>query len=140
MNRSPMKRSSSKRDGQRGEYRLFVAWLLADYDHACAFCKTERGPIDPHHTRKPRATYLMDPETVLPLCRRCHERAEAGIDDKGGRLMILGSRSIAWTMAMATERVGWLQMAYDEHRIVTIPMRPPVTGKPWRPAWEDTDV
>jgi hypothetical protein len=108
MRRSGFQRSSAmataQRRATREDYEAFKRALFIRFGHRCAFCRRESLALDPHHTRKPRATYLMDPETVLPLCRRCHDLAEAAYDSSTGRLVILGSRSAGWTMVVIHAR------------------------------------
>lgn len=54
------------------------------------------GHLDGHEVRKPRARYWLNPEYVVMLCRRDHERAEAAFNSSTGRLVITGTRSEGW--------------------------------------------
>lgn len=95
--RKRLRSVSKKRLAVMTEYISFVLGLKALVGHACEFCHNPScQPLDPHHTRKPRSEFLMDPETVIILGRRHHDQVDAPYPK--GRLVIRGTRSSGWRM------------------------------------------
>ena len=77
---------SRRRTALHAEYIAFVLGIKARDGWRCTYCRETAGPLDPHHTLKPRATYLTDPDSVVTLCRNCHNRCSGPFDQ--GRLIV----------------------------------------------------
>jgi len=84
--RRRLRRVSAKRRRETPLYRAFVVALMAGKPE-CGRCRSG-GPRDPHHTRKPRASFLTDWNSVVPLCRHCHDLCDAPF--ARGRLVVVG--------------------------------------------------
>jgi hypothetical protein len=55
----------------------------------CAYCRTTRGVLDPHHVvKRSQGGALMDPDNVVTMCRDCHEWTDAGFASPTGRLVV----------------------------------------------------
>ena len=97
LRRTRLRAVSPKREAVLSDYTAFVLGLKAAVGHACEFCHNPTClPLDPHHTRKPRARFLMDPEWVIILGRKHHDWVEQQF--RYGRLVIRGPRSTGWKM------------------------------------------
>lgn len=95
MKRSRLKPMSRKRASKAAEYIAFKLALHAADNWVCQWCYGRHAhPLDPHHTRKPRAKYLMDMDTVITLCRFHHDMTEWPYAK--GRIYIGGTRSTGW--------------------------------------------
>jgi len=92
---------SKKRAAGVAAYTAFVLGLKDLVGQRCEFCYVS-GPLDPHHTRKPRSRYLMDTDSVVILCRRHHDMTEGPF--KYGRVVVQGTRSSGWQMRVVFAR------------------------------------
>jgi len=86
LRRRRLRRVSAKRRRETPLYRAFVTALMASKPE-CGRCRSG-GQRDPHHTRKPRASFLTDWNSVVPLCRACHNLCDAPV--AMGRLVVIG--------------------------------------------------
>jgi hypothetical protein len=106
MRRSRLQSVSRKRRALGQSYGAFVVNIHDLDGWRCQACvhlgpgPSWCGPLDVHHTRKPRALFLMDPEYAISLGRRHHELCEAPYAT--GRLVITGTRSQGWDMSIVT--------------------------------------
>jgi hypothetical protein len=99
-----MARTSTKRLRLAANYNAFVLAIKARDGWRCRYCGQARGPLDPHHVLKPRARYLMDPDAVVTLCRRCHDRCEGPFAK--GRLIVepMGHGSFRYEVVYARSK------------------------------------
>ena len=100
LRRKRLRAVSPKRMAVISDYAAFLLGMKDLVGYCCEACGLRNRPLDAHHTRKPRAEFLTDPESVIMLCRRCHERAEWPYER--GRLVIHGTRRTGWTI-----RIVW---------------------------------
>lgn len=108
MKRTALKRTSrlrgpsSKRRASGAEYVAFVLGVKARDQFRCRYCRTQRGPLDPHHVvKRSRAPHLlMDAANVVTLCRACHDWTDAAYSAPEGRLVVdrLGDGQFAFSV------------------------------------------
>lgn len=89
MKRTPIRRVSKRRAGQASEYTAFVLGIKDRDGWRCAYCRTQRGALDPHHViKRSQGGAVLDPSNVITLCRACHDWTDAAYSSPEGRLCV----------------------------------------------------